>query len=362
MRNYLVRIPEDTITESAHCLIVDDDAQIRRALVRVIEGQGLACMEAGSGLEGLELLGHIGSVPLVITDVHMPGMDGLEFLRELRARYPDTAVIMLTAVTDVRTAVMCLQMGAMDYLAKPVVIDEVRARVTQALERRKLILENRFYQKHLETRVKQQAQRIKDIFMEGVQALAHALEAKDPYTRGHSKRVSMYAVRTAVRLGFTADPLEDIRLGGELHDIGKIDTPESILNKPGPLSPDEFERVMRHVLLGEKILAPFVKETPVVLRIVRSHHERVDGRGFPDGLVGEAIPYEARIVAVADAFDAMTTSRAYRSSRTNDEAFEELRACSGTHFDPEVVHAFTAAFADMKSPPVENLTGIIQES
>lgn len=346
--------PEEAITDPAHCLIVDDDTQIRRALARVIEGQGLACMEAASGLEGLDLLSHLGSVPLVITDVHMPGMDGLEFLRELRARYPDTAVIMLTAVADVRTAVMCLQMGAMDYLAKPVVIDEVRARVTQALERRKLILENRFYQKHLETRVKQQAQRIKDIFMEGVQALAHALEAKDPYTRGHSRRVSMYSVKTAVRLGYTSGPLEDIRLGGELHDIGKIDTPEAILNKPGPLSPEEFERVTRHALLGEKILAPFVKETPVVLRIVRSHHERMDGRGFPDGLVGDAIPFEARIVAVADAFDAMTTSRAYRSSKTNNEALEELRSCSGTHFDPAVVEAFTAAFGDMKTLPLDS--------
>ncbi len=310
-------------------------------------------MEAGSGIEGMELLARLGSVPLVITDVHMPGMDGLEFLRELRLRHPDTAVIMLTAVADVRDAVMCLQMGAMDYMAKPVVIDEVRARVSQALERRKLILENRFYQKHLESRVKQQAQRIKEMFLEGVQALAHALEAKDPYTRGHSKRVSMYAVKTAVRLGFTADPLEEIRLGGELHDIGKIDTPETILNKPGPLSPDEFERVTRHALLGERILAPFVRETPVVLRIVRSHHERMDGKGFPDGLAGDAIPFEARIVAVADAFDAITTSRAYRAPRNAEEAFEELKQCSGTHFDPAVVEAFTSAFAELKTLPAD---------
>lgn len=333
--------------------MVDDDAQIRRALSRAIESQGLACVEAGSGLEALELLTQLGPVPLVITDVHMPGMDGLDFLRELRSRYPDTAVIMLTAVAEVRTAVMCLQMGAMDYIAKPVVIDEVRARVTQALERRNLILQNRFYQKHLESRVKQQAQRIKDIFMQGVQSLVHALEAKDPYTRGHSKRVSMYAVKTAVRLGFTGDILEEIRLGGELHDIGKIDTPETILNKPGPLTPDEFERVVRHTVLGEKILAPFVQETPTVLRIVRSHHERMDGGGFPDGLVGDTIPMEARIVAVADAFDAMTTHRAYRLPRNTAMAFEELARCSGAHFDPSVVEAFTAVFRNVAPAPVD---------
>jgi putative nucleotidyltransferase with HDIG domain len=228
----------------------------------------------------------------------------------------------------------------MDYIAKPVVIDEVRARVTQALERRNLVLQNRFYQKHLESRVKQQAQRIKDIFMQGVQSLVHALEAKDPYTRGHSKRVSMYAVKTAVRLGYAGDVLEEIRLGGELHDIGKIDTPETILNKPGPLTPDEFERVVRHTVLGEKILAPFVQETPTVLRIVRSHHERMDGGGFPDGLVGDAIPMEARIVAVADAFDAMTTDRPYRRGMSVSDAVAELRRCSGTQFDPVIVEAF----------------------
>ncbi len=342
-----------TITETAHCLVVDDDAQIRRALSRAIESQGLACVEAGSGLEGLDLLAQLGSVPLVITDIHMPGMDGLEFLRELRSRYPDTAVIMLTAVAEVRTAVTCLQMGAMDYIAKPVVIDEVRARVSQALERRNLILQNRFYQKHLESRVKQQAQKIKDIFLLGVQSLVHALEAKDPYTRGHSRRVSNYAVKTAVRLGYTGDALEEIRLGGELHDIGKIDTPESILNKPGPLDPEEFDRVVRHTVLGERILAPFVQESPAVLRVVRSHHERMDGGGFPDGLVGEAIPMEARIVAVADAFDAMTTQRAYRPPRTPQAALEELLRCAGCHFDPAVVEAFCAAYPDLAAAPVD---------
>jgi putative nucleotidyltransferase with HDIG domain len=295
----------------------------------------------------------MGPVPLVITDVHMPGMDGLDFLREVRSRYPDTAVIMLTAVAEVRTAVMCLQMGAMDYLAKPVVIDEVRARVTQALERRNLILQNRFYQKHLESRVREQAQRIKDIFMQGVQSLVHALEAKDPYTRGHSKRVSMYAVKTAVRLGYTGDALEAIRLGGELHDIGKIDTPETILNKPGPLSPEEFARVVRHTVLGEKILSTFVQGTPAVLRIVRSHHERMDGAGFPDGLVGDAIPMEARIVSVADAFDAMTTHRAYRLPRNTEMALEELLRCSGSHFDPSVVEAFTGVYGEITAASVE---------
>ncbi len=329
---------------TARCLVVDDDEKVRRALVRVIEGQGLQCLEASSGSEALAVLERAGAVPLVVSDIHMPGMDGITLLRELRQRYPDTAVMMLTAVSDVQTAVTCLQLGAMDYIGKPVIIDEVRARVSQVLEKRDLILQNRFYQKHLEERVRQQARRIKEVFLEGVQALVQALEAKDPYTRGHSRRVSQYAVRTAVQLGLTGDLLEDIRIGGDLHDIGKIDTPESILNKPGPLTDVEYERVTRHTVLGERILSSFLRESPVVLRITRSHHERLDGRGFPDRLKGTAIPFEARLVSVVDAFDAMTTNRAYREAYTPADACKELQVCAGTHFDPDVVEAFLKAF------------------
>ncbi|MGE0355069.1 MAG: HD-GYP domain-containing protein [Gemmatimonadales bacterium] len=356
---YLGRVTTDPAlstglpASSARCLIVDDDPQVRHALVRVVTGQGLACFEAGNGREALELLDRIGEVPLVISDLHMPELDGMGLLRELRQRHPDTAVIVLTAVAEVQTAVTCLHLGALDYMAKPVIIDEVRARVQRALERRDLTLQNRFYQKHLEQRVRQQSQRIKELFLEGVQTLAHALEAKDPYTRGHSKRVSLYAVKTAVVLGYAGDSLEDIRIGGELHDIGKIDTPEAILNKPGPLTSQEFERVTQHTILGERILAPLLRENPVALRIVRSHHERLNGSGFPDRLKGDQIPFESRIVSVADAFDAMTTNRAYRSSRTPTEAYEELRRCTGSQFDPAIVEAFLQAFGDPTLLPIQ---------
>lgn len=328
------------------CLIVDDDQQVRHALARVIEGHGLQCLEAASATEALSLLEISGPVPLVVSDIHMPGMDGIALLGELRQRYPDTAVIMLTAVSDVQTAVRCLQLGAMDYIGKPVIIDEVRARVSQVLEKRDLVLQNRFYQRHLEERVRQQSRRIKELFLEGVQALVQALEAKDAYTRGHSRRVSHYAVKTAVQLGVTGDMLEDIRVGGELHDIGKIDTPEAILTKPGPLTDEEYERMIRHTVLGERILASLLRESPVVLRITRSHHERLDGCGFPDRLKGTAIPFEARLIAVVDAFDAMTTNRAYRAALTPAEACGELRACAGSHFDPDVVEAFLHTFGD----------------
>jgi response regulator RpfG family c-di-GMP phosphodiesterase len=331
---------------------VDDDDLVRHALVRVVEGQGLACIQAGSGVQALELLERQGEVPIVIRDIHMPEMDGLALLHRLRERWPDTAVIMLTAVADVETAVSCMQLGAADYIAKPVIIDEVRTRVTRALEKRELTLQNRFYQQHLETRVRQQAQRIRELFLEGVQTLAHALEAKDAYTRGHSKRVSWYAVKTGVNLGFTGDELEELRLGAELHDIGKIGTREAVLNKAGPLTTEEFRHIAEHTVLGERILAPLARETPRVLRIVRSHHERLNGSGFPDGLAGEAIPLEARIVAVADAFDAMTTNRTYRALRPTDVALDELRRCIGEQFDARVVDAFLRAFPDPAQLPV----------
>jgi putative nucleotidyltransferase with HDIG domain len=336
----------------ARCLIVDDDPQVRHAMVRVIQSQGLECAEAGSGLEALDQLERDGEVPLVISDLNMPGLDGLGFLEQLLRRWPDTAVIMLTGVADVKVAVSCLEKGALDYISKPALLDEVRLRVARALEKRELILQKRFYQRNLEIRVKAQATRIKELFLEGVQTLAHALEAKDAYTRGHSMRVSRYAVKTAIRLGFTGDHLEEIGLGAELHDIGKIGTREAVLNKPGPLTPEEFEHITEHTTLGERILAPLARESPVVLKIVRSHHERVDGCGFPDRLMGEAIPLEARIVAVVDAFDAMTTNRAYRPSRTPAAAMIELRDCAGRHFDPAVIEAFTAAFSDLSQLPI----------
>jgi putative two-component system response regulator len=330
---------------------VDDDAQVRHVLARVIATHGLSTIEASSGADALSVLERVGEVPVCISDIYMPEMDGVSFLREAAKRYPDMAVIMLTGVAEVNTAVECLKLGALDYISKPVMVEEVRARLDKALEKRRLILQNRFYQQTLEDRVRELDQRNRTSLINGVQMLVHALEAKDAYTSGHSSRVSRYATKSAVLLGYTDDALEHIRLGGELHDIGKIGTREDILNKPGPLSEPEFEHVKMHTTLGEKILAPFLTESPIVLRIARSHHERIDGSGFPDSLQGEQIPLEARIVAVVDAFDAMTTNRAYRPSRPAPDALQELRRCAGSHFDREVVKAFIEAHAHGSTLP-----------
>lgn len=337
---------------AARCLIVDDDAQVRHVLTRVIQTHGLSALEASTGVDALAVLAREGEVPICIADIYMPEMDGVSFLREALKRYPDMAVIMLTGVAEVDTAVECLKLGALDYIAKPVIVEEVRARLDKALEKRDLILQNRFYHESLESRVRELDRTNKLSVINGVQMLVHALEAKDAYTSGHSSRVARYAARAAVLLGFTGDALEHVRLGGELHDIGKIGTREDILNKPGPLTHQEFEHVKEHAPLGEKILAPFLSSSPVVLRIVRSHHERMDGGGFPDGLKGDRIPMEARIIAVVDAFDAMTTNRAYRQPRTAAQAISELRRCCGVQFDAEVVEAFLRAHDDGAALPL----------
>jgi len=312
--------------------------------------------EAGDGRSALALLERMEGVPLIISDIYMPEMDGIALLRDVHRRWPHIAVIMLTGAAEVTTAVECLRLGAMDYLAKPVLIDEVRARVDNALEKRRLILENHFlqqsYQARLEASVRELDQRNKEQFVGQIQMAVRMLEKKDVYTRGHSQRVSRYAVKTAVLLGFTGNVLDQIRLGGELHDIGKIGTRDSVLQKPGPLTAGEFEEIKKHVTEGEEILQPLRRENPLVLQIVRSHHERLDGSGFPDGLRGDAIPMVARLVAVVDAFDAMTTNRSYRTPRAAGEAMEELLKFTGVQFDVDVVTAFHKAFPDVEKLPI----------
>ncbi|MGQ0643231.1 MAG: HD-GYP domain-containing protein [Gemmatimonadaceae bacterium] len=333
-----------TRQSAGYVLIVDDEPQLRRVLSRLMSSDGFEVDEATNGREALDALQRRPAT-LVLSDMYMPEIDGMELLREVRARHPDTAVIMITAVTDVSTAVHCLSLGAMDYITKPFHLEEIRARVRQALERRRLLLENRDYQERLEERVAQQAHRLEQLFLASIQSLADALEVKDQYTHGHSVRVAKYMVAIAQRLGLTNDALLDIELGGRVHDIGKIGVREDVLSKAGPLTDDEYAHVMTHPMVGWRILQPLLRENPRALNIVRSHHERYDGRGIPDRLAGETIPIEARIAAVADTFDAMTSARPYRPGLALDVTLAELKRCSGSQLDPVVVQAFLALIA-----------------
>lgn len=330
------------VREERRCLVVDDEPRLRQALVRLMQLDGFTCFECGSGLEALEILSR-ENIILLLTDLRMPKMDGAMLLREVRERYPDVAVIMITAVTEVEVAVECLGRGAMDYIGKPFVLEEVRARVSQALEKRRLLIENRNYHHSLEQRVRTQARRLEEMFIASIQSLADALELKDPYTRGHSVRVSNYSGLIAREMGIDHDSARQIELGGHLHDIGKIGVREDVLNKPGGLSSEEYSHIMTHPVLGWRILLPLLSDSPVALNVVRSHHERIDGRGVPDGLSSDAIPREARIACVADAFDAMMSGRPYRSAPLSmEDALAELRRHAGTQFDAHAVSALMA--------------------
>jgi putative two-component system response regulator len=168
----------------ANCLVVDDEPSVRRSLTRMLQAQGFICVEARSGREGLQVLERTGEIPLIISDMRMPELDGMGFLEAVRQKFPDSSVIMLSGISETTTAVDCLHLGAADFLLKPISLGELQARVSRALEKRALVLQNRFYQQHLEQQVQEQAQRIQELFLQGVQMLARAQQAKDAYTRG----------------------------------------------------------------------------------------------------------------------------------------------------------------------------------
>lgn len=324
------------------CLIVDDEAALRTLLRRLMEAEGFECWEAPSGEAALAVV-RATSIPLMLADYHMPHMNGGELLRIVQQESPDTAVVMITAVSDVDLAVRCLEAGALDYVTKPFGIEEVRARVTQALEKRRLLMENRAYRSELEARVALQARKYEELFLASLQSLADALEVKDAYTWGHSTRVSQYAMAIAREMRLSGPALEQLELGSRLHDIGKIGVREEILNKDGALTDDEYAHVMEHPVIGWRLLAPLLRDMPMALAVVRSHHERFDGHGIPDQMRGFEIPVEARITAVADSFDAMTSGRIYRNGLSIPDARAELRRCAGSQFDPVCVAAFERA-------------------
>lgn len=319
-------------------LIVDDEEVIRRLLRQKLSDEGYRCEEAGSAEQALDKL-RSNAVELVILDIKMPGELGTELLPEIKASYPDTAVIMATAIIDTSTVIQCMKEGAYDYITKPFNLDEVILSVDRALEKRRLELENRDYQQHLEQKVQEQAKKIRASFLNAITALAYALEAKDIYTSGHSQRVTEISVALAREMSMPRDSIDKIRLAGQVHDIGKIGVKESILNKPDKLTNEEFRHIQSHCEAGEHILTPIVEDEEI-LNVVRHHHERYDGRGYPDRLKAEQIPLGARILAVADTYDAMTSERPYREVMSDETACAEIKCCKNTQFDPEVADAF----------------------
>lgn len=343
------------INGGEHVLIVDDEATVREVLLRTLDEQGYQCLTAANAAEALAVL-QTCPVDLVLSDIIMPGKSGVELLKEIRTLCPDTAVMMLSAVVDTQTAIMAMRLGAYDYLMKPFNLEEVLLSVERVLEKRALILANREYREHLELKVEEQTDQLRQTFMGAVKALAEALDAKDSYTNGHSRRMTEVVVTMAMEMGLGDKMVERVRLAGLVHDIGKIGVSEEILLKPGKLSNEEFAVIREHPAAGEKILRSVVRDKDL-LAMVRHHHERFAGGGYPEGISGAEIPLGARLLSVADAYDAMTSNRPYRDALTPEKARSQLLANRGSQFDPDVVDVFISSEEKMPFCPISARPG-----
>jgi putative two-component system response regulator len=302
-------------------LLIDDEDVVRGLMVEILESAGHDVTSAETAESALLLLDEDDTFELVVSDVMMPGLSGLELLETVRARQASLPVVLVTGAGTYETLSQALTRGAAGLVTKPFSHAELKSAVEHAVER---------------------ASRSRDELRERVlaptlaSALANAIEARDSYLHGHCERLASLAVRLAELRGLTTEEIEAVRLGGILHDVGKIGIPDRVLLKPGALDDDEREIVEQHPAIGDKLLEPLdllASARPVV----RHHHERWDGGGYPDQLSGDAIPLSARIVSVADSIEVMTSRQLYRPSRTPDEVVDELRTNAGRQWDPEIV-------------------------
>jgi response regulator RpfG family c-di-GMP phosphodiesterase len=326
-------------------LVVDDEECVRSLIGHFLGRLGFRATEAASGEEALNALAQ-GQYDLVLSDVRMPGMNGMSLLAEVRRRYPDTPVLMLTGCEDVSTAVDAMKNGAFDYVLKPFHLDQVEASVREALKRQSDLREQAGRVKQLEKTVREQTIQLRTLLGNlneasevTLEALVAALDAREHETKAHSRRVAEYTVYLARRMKLADQEIETIRRGAMLHDIGKIGISDNILMKPERLTDREWGEMQRHPQIGYWILDAVESLRPAA-EIVLSHHERFDGSGYPRRLRGEEIPLGARIFSVVDSFDAITSDRPYQRGKPDETAREEIAMNSGAQFDPRVVTAF----------------------
>jgi len=338
------------VTGPIQILVVDDEEPIRNALKKFLMQQQYEVYAAGTGDEALQQLRR-HRIALMLCDIRMPGTSGVDLVPQAIEIEPELAILMLTAVNDATSAALCMQRGAMDYLTKPIELADLGRAVQRALKRREMLLENRQLNQWLKEEVstrtaelQRERGKLERLSIATLEALVNALEAKDPYMRGHSARVADLSATVAHELGMPEEDVEQVRVAGRLHDIGKIGTRESVLNKQGALTPEEFEHVKQHVIIGSQILAPLAHLGDII-PAVRHHHERWDGTGYPDGLRGEEIPIGARIIGAAEVFDALSTSRAYQEKMSPEKAVQRAADLSGTVLDPKVFEALASVVA-----------------
>ncbi len=335
-------------TEAAgqkHVLVVDDEPLIRESLTEFLLSRGFLCETASSGRKAIEIF-QSQPFEMVLTDMRMPDLDGLQLLEYLNKKDPDVAIIMLTVVNEVETAVHAMKLGAWDYITKPFNLDKVSASVDRAHELRRARLEHKKNVQKLETvahkksaalrAVSQDLKEHDDIILE---VLGKALDARGDETLSHSKRVQGYAVRLSQQFGSHSRALTDLSRGALLHDIGKIAISDAILLKSGTLDPEEQIIMRRHPIVGSQILQG-IRFLDQAAKVVLYHHERYDGWGYPMGLKGDEIPFEARLFSVVDTYDAMTSDRPYRKALSPELARREIASKAGTQFDPSVVQEF----------------------
>ncbi len=315
-------------------LVVDDDPSNLRMASHILSGQQMRVSCLKSGNDALKFLQE-NRPDLILLDIHMPGMDGYETLHAVQGD-PHTAgipVIFLTADDDSGAEARGLQAGAMDFIKKPFVPEVLLLRVRHTIDLIRLQTDLSTEVERKTQQVLQQHEKLEKISMQIVQTLSGAIDAKDTYTNGHSTRVAEYSREIARRAGYSEKKQDDIYMMGLLHDVGKIGIPEAIINKPARLSDEEYAEIKTHPLVGARILQN-ISEFPQLAVGARWHHERIDGKGYPDGLMGEDIPQEAWMIAVADAYDAMSSRRSYRDVLPQQHIYEELERGKGTQFDP----------------------------
>ena len=331
--------------DSQRILVVDDEQVIRETVAEYLAAQGFDCVSAGSGERALQLLKN-NEFALVIADIRMPGYTGLQLLNYVAENCRHISIIMITAVADLQTAVDSMKLGACDYITKPFDLDLVVESVRKALHQRsKQIRDDQIalnLQRALKSRTFALNSALKDLQLHRdttLEALIRVLDAREHETGCHSARVQAYAVSLAKKLGFEGDRLANLACGALLHDIGKIGVSDQILLKTGKLDDKEWSEIKKHPLIGYEIVKG-VSFLSGASALIISHHERFDGTGYPSGLKGESVPLEARLFAVIDTYDAMTSDRPYRKALTPDVAKEEIVRCSGSQFDPRIVESF----------------------
>jgi putative nucleotidyltransferase with HDIG domain len=331
-------------TVSPRILIVDDEVEITEILADLLSEE-YACLRAASAEEALAHL-HESQFQLVISDITMPGMSGLDMIPHIKALSPDTVVVMISGMQTVESAIGALRLGAFDYLMKPFDLRQVEAVVKRALEHHDLVVAKQRYENHLEELVEQRTveldkalNSLEGAYRSTLKALTAALETRDSETHGHSERVVTYSLRLGREYGLSSELMKALEFGSLLHDIGKIGVPDSILRKPAKLTEEEWVRMREHPLHGQQILRG-IEFLEGAARVVAQHHEKWDGTGYPLGLRREEIDINARIFAVADAFDAITSDRVYRRGKPYEAAAQELDDWAGRQFDPKVVEAF----------------------